>query len=291
MSDGRSNLPAFVLNRWPQSSGSHPAIHSGGLHLKLGNSERTVRAFTLIELLVVIAILAILASILFPVMAQARMAAKKTASLSNLRQIGLAWSMYNEDFDETLMRVHIPEGSKENYWWGSWDGTSERPNEGLLYPYTHGAGIQVDPSFDNKLRTDLGFTGYGYNYFYLSPATYSPPDYAEVAVPVTEGQIGTPTETVCFATCARMNNWAYATPTLEGSTYLDPPSNAFPGFHARTNGVGNVLWCDGHANARRPVMRSGSFGFGFNSADFRRENLGDIDQDGNLNTDELFDLN
>jgi hypothetical protein len=37
-------------------------------------------------------------------------------------------------------------------------------------------------------------------------------------------------------------------------------------------------------------MRTGTFGFGFNAADFVRNNLGDIDEDGNLATDELFDL-
>lgn len=58
------------------------------------------RAFTLIELLVVIAIIAILAAILFPVFAQAKAAAKKTACLSNLKQVGLATMMYNGAFDD-----------------------------------------------------------------------------------------------------------------------------------------------------------------------------------------------
>jgi prepilin-type N-terminal cleavage/methylation domain-containing protein len=52
------------------------------------------RAFTLIELLVVIAIIAILAAILFPVFAQAKLAAKKTAALSNSKNIGTAMHIY-----------------------------------------------------------------------------------------------------------------------------------------------------------------------------------------------------
>jgi prepilin-type N-terminal cleavage/methylation domain-containing protein len=59
-------------------------------------------AFTLIELLVVIAIIAILAAILFPVFAQAKEAAKKTAALSQLKQIGTAVQIYLSDYDDTF---------------------------------------------------------------------------------------------------------------------------------------------------------------------------------------------
>jgi prepilin-type N-terminal cleavage/methylation domain-containing protein len=58
------------------------------------------KAFTLIELLVVIAIIAILAAILFPVFAQAKEAAKKTADLSNVKQIGTGTAIYLSDNDD-----------------------------------------------------------------------------------------------------------------------------------------------------------------------------------------------
>ena len=58
------------------------------------------RGFTLIELLVVIAIIAILASMLLPVLARAREEGRRTACKNNLRQIGLAMSMYAQSWDE-----------------------------------------------------------------------------------------------------------------------------------------------------------------------------------------------
>ncbi|MBL8087833.1 MAG: prepilin-type N-terminal cleavage/methylation domain-containing protein [Chthonomonas sp.] len=64
------------------------------------------RAFTLIELLVVIAIIAILAAILFPVFARAKMAAKKTADLSNQKQIALAALLYAGDNDDHSPASH-----------------------------------------------------------------------------------------------------------------------------------------------------------------------------------------
>lgn len=73
--------------------------------MNLRNLDRKPGGFTLIELLVVIAIIALLAAILFPVFAHARENARKASCLSNLKQVGLGFLQYVQDYDERLPAV------------------------------------------------------------------------------------------------------------------------------------------------------------------------------------------
>ena len=129
------------------------------------------RGFTLIELLVVIAIIAILAAILFPVFARAREKARQTSCLSNLKQLGLAWTMYAQDYDEQF----------------PFDAYIGNPHPMLctgLYPYVKNRNIFYCPSAqaleagaqstayqgpaDSVVNTDANWAAYRITYKYYS---------------------------------------------------------------------------------------------------------------------------
>ena len=135
------------------------------------------RAFTLIELLVVIAIIAILAAILFPVFAQAKAAAKSTASLSNAKQIGLGWVMYQNDYDDTVVPEVVWNSSDAYFTYGTAKGGNFSPWTYELLPYEKNGQIYEDPQTTanpnpNKYPEavwDAYNPEYSYNYEQLDP--------------------------------------------------------------------------------------------------------------------------
>jgi prepilin-type N-terminal cleavage/methylation domain-containing protein len=101
------------------------------------STRNSRRGFTLIELLVVIAIIAILAAILFPVFAQAKMAAKKTATMSNMKNLGMSVQLYIGDYDgvylEAVQGGCFGQATAVNTLWGR-----------SLHPYVKNKDVYLD---------------------------------------------------------------------------------------------------------------------------------------------------
>lgn len=131
--------------------------------------KKITKAFTLIELLVVIAIIAILAAILFPVFAQAKLAAKKTVALSNAKQMALANFMYMGDNDDALIKSYFgfPSAPVCNWDTVPWGTPGAFYNwRWALQPYAAKSnGLLADPTnpFQDPNLWTMAFDGQGVN--------------------------------------------------------------------------------------------------------------------------------
>lgn len=240
------------------------------------------RGFTLIELLVVIAIIALLAAILFPVFARARESARKSSCQSNLKQIGLAWMQYAQDYDDKVM----PGGAfpaKSEAWYGEYDASGNvTAKTSYLEPYMKADQVYACPSFVNDAAAywRSSFLGYGYNrnLFGVMSNTFSP--YSERTISSFER----PSETVTFSDTARLNTSG----NIEWTQWIYPAQPSltqnWAHFHGRHNGTGNVLFIDGHVKAYKPAF------YAIDANDARRQslNLGALDRDGDPATSEMF---
>jgi prepilin-type N-terminal cleavage/methylation domain-containing protein len=112
----------------------------------LRTQTKTRTAFTLIELLVVIAIIAILASILFPVFGRARENARRTSCLSNLKSLGLGFTMYAQDYDERMPITSGENGRGYPILLGSYIQKIGGTNATITGTNANGTNIWVCPS-------------------------------------------------------------------------------------------------------------------------------------------------
>lgn len=229
------------------------------------------RAFTLIELLVVIAIIAILAAILFPVFAQAKLAAKKTKSLNNCKQMGIALQTYVTDYDDITPSIWGTTNSAQcaatldpgqgcsNEWWMP------------LFPYYKTIDLiysdeRNDPD-NNAVRRKFGATrlsAYGYNW---GPFGWRGGGMLEKQVALTPaGNVNRGKSMTSFD--------APAGTAAFGDTYDTPRATMGIGFSADTyngntnsglrySGMFNYVFVDGHAKAHK--VRGGYLPGAFNN--------------------------
>jgi type II secretory pathway pseudopilin PulG len=132
--------------------------------------RQTARAFTLTELLVVVGLIAVMISLLLPVVGKARAAADAAACLSNLRQMGTAWHLYLTENRGRLPDYawHMP-GAPDLAWRAYWPGILEHYNvrENALLCPTAGEPIP----FNQPLHKGYGNAGHAWTGKYQSNHT------------------------------------------------------------------------------------------------------------------------
>jgi len=251
--------------------------------LKSQKVQSPAPGFTLIELLVVIAIIALLASLLLPTLARAKMSSHRAGCLSNLKQIGLAHESYLNDFKQRFITLHHPNspgnpgaGSVETYhrWAGKrgiafdFDFT-DRP----LNPYlsavtmaTHNETGGVYPVF--RCPADTGakrgrwnhdllptvFDHWGISYRYNSGAINN--DGRAGLWNKTANQVSHP-DRVILANGSPFGVWGFP---WHGQ-WPSPMVVSF--WHHRTElGWANALFVDGHAQLHRATLDQPDFQHG-----------------------------
>lgn len=225
---------------------------------------RRSRAFTLIELLVVIAIIAILAAILFPVFAKARERAKQSSCHSNLRQLGLAVSMYANDYERYPMHSSASTQNPRTRW------------ADHIFPYVKSEALFTCPSATAPIlkkkwghNQNMVYGGFGYNFQYLGNT--------RLPWAASETGIRSPSETIALAdtTGVRRDDGTITA----GEYVVDPPCTSARGSGKSTGYYGNGSEGGAKYGERAwPVERhSGRVTVGFADGHSRAMTLSQID--------------
>ncbi len=238
----------------------------------LNRTSRSTRTgFTLIELLVVIAIIAILAAILFPVFARARENARRSSCQSNLKQIGLGFMQYSQDYDEKF-----PAGPRGVLGQG-WGGT--------LGPYIKSTQLFKCPSDTTEGTTTNQVNSYAANLNLLrsdTPGTATDPRLGQsiaaqsataktvlltevrgITAPLSDQtEVGSGSVVSAVTNGAGLAVYPFNTGTGTGGDLMTGPLGGRPSPGAVTprhfDGA-NYLMCDGHVKwFRGSAVSSGS---------------------------------